>query len=129
MHRGSVMRKMRVKSLVDVVLTAESPGIRGQEQDTSQAGFPEQPSGGAGWLILGEAVGVTHFTCQLWNERLSDLPLISIVDDDDDTRAATESLVNSRGLATCTFASAESCLRSPLASKTSCLILDVQRGA
>ena len=28
-HRGSVMRKMRVKSLADLVLIAESLGVRG----------------------------------------------------------------------------------------------------
>jgi FixJ family two-component response regulator len=30
-HRGSVTRKMRAKSLADLVLMAESLGIRGQE--------------------------------------------------------------------------------------------------
>jgi FixJ family two-component response regulator len=31
-HRGSVMRKMRVKSLADLVLVAERLGVRGQEK-------------------------------------------------------------------------------------------------
>ena len=32
-HRGSLMRKMRAKSLADLVLMAESLGVRGQEKD------------------------------------------------------------------------------------------------
>jgi FixJ family two-component response regulator len=57
---------------------------------------------------------------------LTELPLISIVDDDEAVRAATESLVRSLGQAASTFASAEAFLQSSLASKTCCLILDVQ---
>src|ERR1700747_2529892 len=54
------------------------------------------------------------------------IPLISIVDDDDKARAATESLVSSLGFKTHTFASAESFLRSSSPQETRCLILDVQ---
>jgi FixJ family two-component response regulator len=54
------------------------------------------------------------------------VPLISIVDDDDTVRAATESLVRSLGFETRTFASAESFLRSSSSQATRCLILDVQ---
>src|SRR6202007_1498804 len=61
-----------------------------------------------------------------WNEPLTEIPLISIVDDDDLTRAAVESLVRSLGFSACTFASAESFLRSSSVLKTRCLILDVQ---
>ena len=57
---------------------------------------------------------------------MTEIPLISIVDDDDDARAATESLVKSLGFATRTFASAESFLQSSLVSETWCLMLDVQ---
>jgi FixJ family two-component response regulator len=57
---------------------------------------------------------------------LKEIPLISIVDDDDTVRAATESLVKSLGFETSTFASAESFLQSVALSKTRCLILDVQ---
>jgi len=57
---------------------------------------------------------------------LAEVPLISIVDDDDLTRSAIESLVRSLGLGAHTFASAESFLQSSLVAKTRCLILDVQ---
>jgi FixJ family two-component response regulator len=57
---------------------------------------------------------------------LTEIPLISIVDDDDTVRVATESLVRSLGFETRTFASAESFLQSSSLSKTQCLILDVQ---
>jgi FixJ family two-component response regulator len=52
--------------------------------------------------------------------------LISIVDDDDTVRAATESLVRSLGFETRTFASADSFLQSSSPQETRCLILDVQ---
>ena len=57
---------------------------------------------------------------------IADTPVISIVDDDDTVRAATESLVRSLGFKTHTFASAESFLRSSSPQETRCLILDVQ---
>ena len=57
---------------------------------------------------------------------MKEAPLISIVDDDDLSRAAVESLLRSRGFTACTFSSAESYLRSPLLKKTKCLIADVQ---
>jgi FixJ family two-component response regulator len=56
----------------------------------------------------------------------TDIPLISIVDDDDKVRAATESLVRSLGFETRTFASAVSFLQSSSLQGTRCLILDVQ---
>jgi FixJ family two-component response regulator len=56
----------------------------------------------------------------------TDIPLISIVDDDDTVRAATESLVRSLGFRTRTFESAESFLQSSSPQETHCLILDVQ---
>ena len=56
----------------------------------------------------------------------TDIPLISIVDDDDTVREATESLVRSLGFKTRTFESAESFLQSSLPQETQCLILDVQ---
>ena len=57
---------------------------------------------------------------------MTEIPLISIVDDDETVRAATESLVRSLGFATRIFSSAESFLHSSSVSKTQCLILDVQ---
>ena len=61
-----------------------------------------------------------------WNEPLTESTLISIVDDDDLTRAAVESLVRSLGFPACTFASAEAFLQSSSVLETRCLILDVQ---
>jgi FixJ family two-component response regulator len=57
---------------------------------------------------------------------VTNLPLIAIVDDDDEVRAAIESFVSSLGLAARTFGSAKSFLQSSLLSETACLILDVQ---
>jgi FixJ family two-component response regulator len=57
---------------------------------------------------------------------LTEIPLISIVDDDDTVRAAIESLVRSLGFKARTFASAELFLQSSSLSETRCLILDVQ---
>jgi FixJ family two-component response regulator len=57
---------------------------------------------------------------------ITDIPLISIVDDDDTVRAATETLVRSLGFEARTFASAESFLQSSSPLETRCLILDVQ---
>ena len=57
---------------------------------------------------------------------MTEIPLISIVDDDDLTRAAIEGLVRSLGFSARTFASAESFLQSSSVTKTRCLILDIQ---
>jgi FixJ family two-component response regulator len=54
------------------------------------------------------------------------LPLISIIDDDDMVRAATEGLIQSLGFKTRTFSSAESFMQSASLSESACLILDVQ---
>jgi FixJ family two-component response regulator len=57
-----------------------------------------------------------------WNK----VPIISIVDDDDEIRAAIQSLVQSYGLRAQGFASAEEFLESSRAEQTACLITDVQ---
>ena len=57
---------------------------------------------------------------------MAEVPLISIVDDDDLFRAAIEKLVKSLGLSARTFASAESYLQSSWVKETRCLIADVQ---
>ncbi|MBS0234501.1 MAG: response regulator [Proteobacteria bacterium] len=56
---------------------------------------------------------------------MSQHPLISIIDDDEAVRAATESLVRSLGFGASTFASAEEFLKSARVGETSCLITDV----
>ena len=60
------------------------------------------------------------------NEPLTEIPLISIVDDDDLARASMENLVRSLGFSARTYASAESFLQSASIEETRCLILDVQ---
>jgi len=57
---------------------------------------------------------------------LTEVPLISIVDDDDLFRTAVEKLVKSLGLAVRTFSSAESYLQSSWLKTTHCLIADIQ---
>ena len=52
--------------------------------------------------------------------------VVSIIDDDESVRTATQCLVRSLGLKTRTFASAEEFLLSPYVTETSCVIADVQ---
>ena len=55
-----------------------------------------------------------------------DVPILSIIDDDDSMRCAMKSLVTSLGLRVHTFRSAEEFLQSPRVEDTSCLITDLQ---
>jgi len=57
---------------------------------------------------------------------LENLPVISIVDDDESVREATKSLVRSLGYKALTFESAEEFLESAQMMATTCLITDVQ---
>ena len=57
---------------------------------------------------------------------MRNIPMISIVDDDESVREATKGLVRSLGYAAATFASAEEYLQSERVRDTSCLIADVQ---
>nr|WP_281493603.1 response regulator [Ancylobacter koreensis] len=52
--------------------------------------------------------------------------MITIIDDDESVRVATESLVRSLGFAARTFASAEDFLASEARTTTDCVITDVQ---
>ncbi|MFI0845964.1 response regulator transcription factor [Mesorhizobium sp. IMUNJ 23232] len=54
------------------------------------------------------------------------MPTITIIDDDDEVRVATENLIQSYGLDAQTFTSAEAFLESPMVDRTACLITDVQ---
>jgi FixJ family two-component response regulator len=58
--------------------------------------------------------------------QLLQVPLISIIEDDECVRVATRSFVRSLGFAACAFASAEEFLQSPELGEMSCVISDVQ---
>jgi FixJ family two-component response regulator len=57
---------------------------------------------------------------------LQPVPVISIIDDDESVRVATERLIRSLGFSAQAYASAEDFLRSPRSGDTSCIISDVQ---
>jgi FixJ family two-component response regulator len=57
---------------------------------------------------------------------LPKLPIISIIDDDDSVRAATDTLLRSHGYAAYTFASAEEFLGSTHLNDTSCVVTDIR---
>jgi FixJ family two-component response regulator len=56
---------------------------------------------------------------------MSELPLVSIVDDDVSVRESLPDLLRQLGYASEAFSSAESFLASDLVSETSCLLLDL----
>lgn len=57
---------------------------------------------------------------------MANIPVISIVDDDESVRAAANHLVRSLGFIALTFACADDFLRSPHVADTSCVIADIQ---
>jgi FixJ family two-component response regulator len=57
---------------------------------------------------------------------MANLPLISVVDDDDSVRESLSGLIRSVGFGVLVFASAEEFLNSNHLSDTDCLILDVR---
>jgi FixJ family two-component response regulator len=57
---------------------------------------------------------------------LSEIPVISIIDDDASVRMATQNLIRSLGYRIQTFPSAEAFLKSEQLNATSCVIADVQ---
>ena len=57
---------------------------------------------------------------------MTDIPVISIIDDDASVRVATNTLVRSLGYIAHTFASAEEFLQSSDVAETSCIVTDVQ---
>ncbi|GLR90843.1 response regulator transcription factor [Bradyrhizobium iriomotense] len=78
-------------------------------------------------MALSAGLGVRQWLIyRWWNERLTENPLISIVDDDDLFRTAIEKLVKSLGLEVRSFSSAESYLQSSWVKTTRCLIADIQ---
>jgi len=58
--------------------------------------------------------------------RRSQVPVVSIIDDDKSVRAATNRLVRSLGFEAHTFSSAEEFLRSAQRSNSSCVIADIR---
>src|SRR6266403_2370723 len=79
------------------------------------------------WLMEEFAAASDSSSCGFIEDRqLHDVPIISIIDDDDSMRCAIKSLVTSLGLRVHTFRSAEEFLQSPRVDDTSCLITDLQ---
>src|SRR5262249_8152314 len=59
-------------------------------------------------------------------DRVAEVPVISIIDDDASVRTATARLLRSMGFSVHAFASAKEFLSSPRLSETSCVIADVE---
>jgi FixJ family two-component response regulator len=57
---------------------------------------------------------------------MTDVPLISVVDDDESLRESLEGLLKAMGYTVSVFSSAEGFLASQALAKTNCLILDVR---
>ncbi|WNF53030.1 response regulator [Pseudomonas sp. SG20052] len=57
---------------------------------------------------------------------MSNIPIISIVDDDDTLRMSLDSLVRSMGYVTRTYTCAEECLADYALDSTSCMISDIR---
>ena len=57
---------------------------------------------------------------------MANTTIVSIVDDDDAVRTATQTFVRSLGYKTAAFASAEEFLKAPERETASCLIADIQ---
>jgi CheY-like chemotaxis protein len=58
--------------------------------------------------------------------RVTKVPVVTVIDDDESVRLAIKGLLRSLGYAVYTFASAEGYLRSARVNDTSCLITDVR---
>jgi FixJ family two-component response regulator len=76
--------------------------------------------------MSGSAKATGPFCIHKKEVPLLDIPVVSIIDDDEFVRAATTRLVRSLGFIAPTFASADEFLRSPHLNDTSCVISDVQ---
>jgi FixJ family two-component response regulator len=57
---------------------------------------------------------------------MKQVPVISIVDDDESVRISTRSLIRSLGFSAHTFASAEEFLKSDRVNESSCVVTDIQ---
>jgi FixJ family two-component response regulator len=69
---------------------------------------------------------LSNLTRQCQDTPLPEIPVISIIDDDESVRVATKRLVRSLGFIGHAFASADEFLQSSWLNDTSCVIADVQ---
>jgi len=69
---------------------------------------------------------LAHSESHRWENGVSALPRISVVDDDESVREAIYDLMDSMGLRTEVFSSAEEFLNSGRLHDTTCLIVDVR---
>jgi FixJ family two-component response regulator len=73
-----------------------------------------------------EMNNATNSELHRWEDVVSELPSISVVDDDESIREAISDLMDSMGLRTEVFSSAEEFLNSSDLDQTTCLIVDVR---
>jgi FixJ family two-component response regulator len=74
----------------------------------------------------GMTAAIPNYRHNPGDAKLQQVPMISIVDDDQSVREATKSLVRSLGYKAVTFGSAEEFLGSVYVMATACLITDIQ---
>ena len=106
-HRGNLMRKMGVRVVADLVKLAERAGDwppRPAPEDAVPLRSLRYLDQGPVWIV---AAG-----CYRGLTMAKDAPLLAVVDDDADVRAALTRLVASAGFAVETFASGAEFLRS-----------------
>ena len=126
-HRGNVMRKMGAKSVAELVRMADALGVRRTEPKNLYPSTVFQTNWCARIYTAIIVSARLHPLLSTWSgHRLVDIPVISIVDDDELVRDAVKSLVRSLGYAAAEHASAEDYLRSNERGTSSCLITDIQ---